>query len=397
MHNVLSDATLLDLVEHIYAAGSDPNGWTRFAERINKEVPGVGFALGCMLMIEGQGFVQHPAHAGYNPDSVKSLVEHYQQINPYEPIHRAMPVGKVVKATSLVTRDWLERQAFYHEWLKPAGNYTHGAGIVIARDQRRQMRISMDIPDRLGELEEPCAQLLTRLGPHLARAFELNERLEAAVATQSVLQAVLSRIDGAAAVLGPYAQVFAINQRAEALARAATLVRITPVNRLVFRRSDDDTAFQRALAAALGPRGSNGPCAFIVEDRDRGSANVVVLSLRAVSGGAATMTAGPQALLVIREAGTAVTAPAELLRSLYPLTNAEAALVLQIAGGLSVTEAADALGVTRTTARNQLAAAMAKLNVHRQAELVGLVAGLAPRLNLEPKKVPHPAHDAFAS
>ena len=179
------------------------------------------------------------------------------------------------------------------------------------------------------------------------------------------------------------------------MARAATLIKIGLGNRLTFRKPDDETAFQRALAAALGAAGSTGPCAFPVEDRAKGNANVVVLPLRAASNGAATMTAGPQALLVIREAGAAVTAPADLLRTLYRLTNAEAAVVLQIAAGVSIAEAADLLAVSRTTARNQLAAAMAKLNVHRQAELVGLVAELAPRLVLGrdngPTSIPPPA------
>jgi DNA-binding CsgD family transcriptional regulator len=380
VRNGFSDATLLDLVEHIYAAGSDPSGWARFVDRVNGELPGVGF--GCLLVLEGTGMVESSAHAGYNPDSIKSLFAHYRHINPYEALFKGLPVGKTVKATSVTTRDWLERQVFYHEWLKPAGDYTHGASVVVARDPRRLMRANFDIPDRLGHLEEPCAQLLTRLGPHLARAFELNERLEAAVATQGVLEAMLARIDGAAAVLGAGGQVLAINGRAESLARAAALIRIGLGNRLTFRRPGDETAFQRALAAALGAAGGNGPSAFAVEHRGRGSANVVVLPLRAASNGAAASFARHQALLVIRDARAGVTAPAELLRALYRLTNAEAAVVLQIAAGLSVAEAADALAVSRTTARNQLAAAMAKLDVHRQAELVGLVAGLAPRLDL---------------
>ena len=41
-------------------------------------------------------------------------------------------------------------------------------------------------------------------------------------------------------------------------------------------------------------------------------------------------------------------------------------------------EAAQDLGVSHATARNQLAAGMAKLGVHRQAELVALLAALAP-------------------
>jgi DNA-binding CsgD family transcriptional regulator len=332
-------------------------------------------------MSEGKSAFQSFASAGYNPESVKSLLDHYQSLNPYESLFAAVPVGKVVRATELVTREWLHRQIFYHEWLKPAGNLTHGASVVLARDQRRHMRIAIDIPDQFGDLEEPCAQLLVRLGPHLMRAFELNQRLEAAAATQNALEGLLARIDGAAALLGAHAQVLTINRRAEALARAATLVRIMPANRLTFPKPDYETAFQRALSAALGVVMSSGPCAFAVADRTMGNATVHVLPLRAVSGMAATF-ARPQALLVIAPTRTGITAPADLLRALYRLTNAEAALVLQIAGGLSVTEAADALGVTRTTARNQLATAMAKLDVHRQAELVGLVAGLAPRLTL---------------
>jgi DNA-binding CsgD family transcriptional regulator len=379
VRNGWSDAILLELVEYIYAAGADPSQWPTFVNRVNREVPGAGF--GCLLVIEGTGIMENSSHAGYNPDSVKSLLAHYRHINPYDALFRTLPVGKVVQATKVTTRDWLERQVFYHEWLKPAGDYTHGASVVIAREAQRLMRINFDIPDRLGHLEEPCAQLLTRLRPHLARAFELNDRLDAAVATQSTLDGMLARIDGAAVVLGAHAQVLAINARAEALARPAALVRITPANRLTFRKSETETAFQRALAAALGVAGSAGPCAFAVEDRGMGAANAVVLPLRAAAG-MASLLVGSQALLVIREVGTGVTAPADLLRALYSLTRAEAALVLQIAAGLSVAEAADELVVSRTTARNQLAAAMAKLDVHRQAELVGLVAGLAPRLDM---------------
>jgi DNA-binding CsgD family transcriptional regulator len=385
MHDGFSDATLLDLVEHIYVAGSDPGGWQAVADRITKALPGVRFALGARLFIQGQRRLEAVALAGYDPDSVRAFLDHYQHLSPFEAPASAIPVGKVFTLPKLVSRDWLQRQVFYHEWLKPAGNITHGASIVVARGERRAMRIGIDIPDRLGELEEPCAHLLARLGPHLLRAFDLNERLEAAVATQNVLEGMLARIDGAAAILGAHGQVFAINSRTEALARAGTLVRITLANRLTFRKADDETALQRALAAALGVTGADGPCAFAVEDVAKGSANVVVLPLRAVSNGAATVVGGQQALLVIREAGAGVTAPADLLRSIYRLTPAEAAIVLQIAAGLSVADAAQVLGVSRATARNQLAAAMAKLDVHRQAELVGLIAGLAPRLDLESK------------
>ena len=108
----------------------------------------------------------------------------------------------------------------------------------------------------------------------------------------------------------------------------------------------------------------------------------MLLPLRPAGGDAALTVAGPRALLVVQEARSA-SLPKDLLRSLYRLTNAEAALVLQIASGASVADAAEAGSVTLTTARNQLAAAMAKVGVNRQAELVAAIAALAPRLSLE--------------
>jgi DNA-binding CsgD family transcriptional regulator len=64
----------------------------------------------------------------------------------------------------------------------------------------------------------------------------------------------------------------------------------------------------------------------------------------------------------------------------FHLTPAEARVVLQIAIGKSVNEAAATLGVSLTTTRNQLAAAMSKMDVHRQAELVALVNQVVSRI-----------------
>jgi DNA-binding NarL/FixJ family response regulator len=71
-----------------------------------------------------------------------------------------------------------------------------------------------------------------------------------------------------------------------------------------------------------------------------------------------------------------------MLKILYGLTTAEANVAVHLASGETVSDAAESLGVSRTTLRNELVAAMAKLGVHRQAEMVALVAGLTPRVDL---------------
>ncbi|MEP4309970.1 MAG: helix-turn-helix transcriptional regulator, partial [Lentilitoribacter sp.] len=64
------------------------------------------------------------------------------------------------------------------------------------------------------------------------------------------------------------------------------------------------------------------------------------------------------------------------LRILWGLSHAESALVMQLSYGLSLTLAAEALGVSRHTARNQLQNIFAKTNTNRQAELLAHILGI---------------------
>ena len=378
MHDILSDATLVEVIERIYAAGCDPDEWQALVDHVHAQLPGAAFST--HLTIAGTGLTGRTS--GLPEEQLKSYMEHYHALNPYNALFNRLDVGKVYTVTGLGSRQWLRGHAFYHEWLKPAGDFTYGASMVVARDQQRLFRITFDMSERQAHLEDVCARLLNRLGPHLARAFEVNERLQAAAATEAMLAGLIDRIDGAAIILGPEARVLALNRQAEALARRASLFRISLPGRLAFRSPDHEASFRRSLAVALGALSHGAPYAFPAGDSEAGPITVVLLPLRPAGGGAALTVAGPRALLVVQEARSA-SLPKDLLRSLYRLTNAEVALVLQIASGASVADAADAGGVTLTTARNQLAAAMAKVGVNRQAELVATIAALAPRLTLE--------------
>ena len=222
MTDLLSDGLVLDLVEHIYAAGCDPDQWKTFVDRVHAAVPGSAFSV--HMSIEGtplSGFA-----AGIPDEQLVSYFTHYHTVNPYNDLFRKLPVGQVHTVSGLVPEGWLDHHVFYHEWLKPAGDLTYAAGLVIARDSRRLLRLSFDLPRRIGNLEKPAAQLLERLGPHLLRAFEVNERLGAVSVTESALGAMLERVDGAAFVVSSAWRVTNMNAAAEALARAGTRLKV---------------------------------------------------------------------------------------------------------------------------------------------------------------------------
>lgn len=83
-----------------------------------------------------------------------------------------------------------------------------------------------------------------------------------------------------------------------------------------------------------------------------------------------------QAILVLVDPEKRSGPPEAALRDGFGLTGAEARLAMRLASGESLETAADALGVSKETARVQLKAIFAKLDVHRQGEMVALLARL---------------------
>jgi DNA-binding CsgD family transcriptional regulator len=65
-----------------------------------------------------------------------------------------------------------------------------------------------------------------------------------------------------------------------------------------------------------------------------------------------------------------------LLSKAFGLTPPESRLASVIAKGLNPEQAADELGVSTITARNQLKAIFAKTDTHRQGELIALLTRL---------------------
>jgi DNA-binding CsgD family transcriptional regulator len=370
----ISEALMLDAIELIYQAGCDPAQWPELAAFCQRLFPGTAFSLHIELAAGCSDPL--PEWAGWDPRFVELYRQHYHRINPYTEILRPIQPGHVVRASHLVTRRWLDRQPFYQEWLKPAGRFTHGAGCNLMSSANALTRLSYDIPEHLAEFEGAAADVLRRLAPHFQRALEVSSRLRGASVIRSGLQALLDRQEEPALVVDPRRRVVAANAAAVALLERRRVVRDVPRAGLVFVSKEADAAFGRALVACAAA--SEPAPFFAVEAEDGTRAPVYVLPLRGSVRAAAGTPVAALALVILKIAPRPRLPPPELLRTVYRLSTAEAAVALQIAHGRALETVAQDLGVSHATARNQLGAAMMKLGVHRQAELVALLAGLAP-------------------
>jgi hypothetical protein len=126
MGRLISDRCILDLVEHIYAAGCDPGEWKSVATRVQGAIPDTAFNV--LMSVKGTELAANSTSVGIAEEHLKSYFEHYQFINPYNQFFAKLPVGQITTIGTMFEQRWVKAQPFYHEWLKPAGGFTHGAG-----------------------------------------------------------------------------------------------------------------------------------------------------------------------------------------------------------------------------------------------------------------------------
>lgn len=371
----ISDKALLDLIEHIYAAALEPQEWHAVVSRLQAVHSACSFSL--IAEADGQ-LLPITSVANIDPDFIKSYVEHYHTLNPYEAILANIPSGELRLVRDCVTRDWLEAQPFYHEWLKPAGNFTAGANITYIRTPHFYARTCIDIPDKYERLEPSAATFLERLKPHMSRALMLTAQTRLEQVTRSCVDTMLARITWPAFIVDGKGRILLSNEAAENLLAAPGVVKQLPDSRLAFQDAGAAEAYAKALTC-LGPVLDGPLSSFVLRAPDGTPCPVHILPLAGQGSGAEHPAR--HALVMIGAGQRQPPSCAALLRALYNLTPAETALVQRLAAGELLADASDALGVARATARNQLASAMFKMDVNRQSSLIALMARLFPRID----------------
>jgi len=215
---------------------------------------------------------------------------------------------------------------------------------------------------------------------------------------RNLLRSLLPRLETAIAIYGRLTaqrnQLYVYGETSERLAIGALMVneegailfKNTVADRLLAQNdgllaqngllrcmnTDDDRALRALLRDTLTVReGENGRALKI-----RRSEGEHCWSLLLRPAGAQVAlgenTAGA-VMVLIRDAGAKPAVSGAMLTELFGLTRAEAALAVLLVQGRSLDEAAVALGISRYTARAQLAAIFAKTDTHRQPQMVSLV------------------------
>ncbi len=365
------DALVRDLGEHVDAAAYSAEGWRGFLDRFIEVFPGanIGFAR------QSFGDRAHSfAHfSGFDPDFVEAFGAHYAAINPFTSVMAALRPGQIVIANTFLPIRTYSDTEFVADWLEPQAAM-NSANVKLAGTPDSVAWISSHYDDRLADEYDPMMErVLHTLRPRLTRAMATGDRLASATDVSLRRAALLGNETEPALILDEKGRVLDVNASAEEALGTGHLLRLLG-NRLILTDERARTWLAGALLEeSVAPFGA----AFGMHEHHlRHTAVPTLLHLAplptfVVETWPMSLETGRRYLLLIRQPGqTDPLARLQPFARRYALSPAETRLCLALVEGLSLSDAADRLAITRNTVRDRLKAIFRKTGTSRQSELI---------------------------
>lgn len=353
------------LLECLDRAALDPAAWADVCDALADLVDGSGGLL-IPYDVEDRGYAM--PHSPRLGEVFQQFVEtgwHKRDFRA-KGFPKAMSTGFVTDQ-DLITPEEMHRHPYYQEWLSPWG-LKWFAGLAFTVRGKVWGAAVHGSPERGPFLSEDITELL-RFREHLAlagqRAAALgNQRVE-------ILEKTFSSAARGVVAVNWLGKIIWLNARAEEMLRDAELVREK------FLRSADSELDSRLTelvecAVKFRPRRRFLSRPVVAPSRD---GKIVSVDALPMPRDFQAMLSGAAALITIHEIGT-TNAAAKDTREQFRLTGREAELAAQLASGRGIADAAAALGMSVSTARQHVKSIFAKTGTHRQAELVALLARL---------------------
>lgn len=345
------DDRLLDL---IYASLLDKTSWQQFIDEITAAV------------CEKAVLVTHGPDAdssflgvvsGFDDSAVRAYDQYYAARNVLQDELANRPSGIVLPDEALLPMEQLTKSEFYCDYLIPNG-FTSNVGLKITGNERRSYSLILGNKSKNERRMEASAALLTRLWPHLRRAFDWHGGASSAHRWALPFEA----LGIGAIVLGSRGEVKHVSPGTDWMLEHDPPLAISPVGRISIR---DEAA--RSVLMCMLSRGYDGPKTYdVVCGRSK-------LTLVAVEKDhIASFLEGPTVIVLIERRGDAAFDP-RAIATAYHLTDAEVRALTGIAHGLSVDDIATRASLSRETIRLQIKSLYAKTDTHSQADILRLI------------------------
>jgi DNA-binding CsgD family transcriptional regulator len=370
-----------DLIAHVYEAALDLGRWEDFLHGLRDATGGEAASL----------VVQEVGHTpsgelrvrpldrqsvGLDPAYVRLYSESPElaRRNPWNAhLSPAGPVGEITRSHLVVSDAALERTDFFHTILRPQ-RLRYGINLIVDRDGDVQTSVNALRDRDAGPFGDEEVRTLQLMGGHVRRATALARRLHPTCIGVDTLRGSLELTPSAVFLVDAGAHVLVMNAAAEALVRKANGIAVTRDRRLAASDPHTSDVLRRAIAEAARTTSSAGLSAGDAVSLPRAAEGWPLVALVSpLSQRYLGLAPTGVAAVVVSERESEPALDAGMLRRLFGLTQAEAAVAGELVAGRTLAQTSRRLGIRPETARTHLKRVFSKTGVSRQAELVRLL------------------------
>ena len=366
------------VVEAIYDCALDPSRW---ANTIGLTA-GLSRSQTCIISVHdfanGRSDLAYKVGHGYTEKFHRLHEEKYAAINPFlVPLQRQL-VGTVTTQAMLVDDGEFYKSRFYLEWCKPQHFNDSIQFKILQTDQRVGWWAAHRLDDQ-PRYADADVRLVTLLSPHVCRAITISDALNLKTLRSDALEATLNALTSGVYLVDRFGRIIYMNRAAEHQVEKGDVVRIDN-NRLAPSDRMMRAVLAKAIDEAIADEAATPDAGSSVALPAREGAGLVAAILPLNRGKRQNLCGAfaAMAAIFVQDPVVVPPFPGEAFAKLYGLTGSELRVLLAMAPGLSVKEAAEVLGIGETTAKTHLQRIYGKTGTSKQTELMHLFVSSTP-------------------
>jgi DNA-binding CsgD family transcriptional regulator len=369
---VHGDRGLLTLIDRAYDAATNGDAWRALLEALAHAVSCEAVGLNLQDLKGGPATVQCQIGVDW---SWQARYETY--FAPRNIFLAARPdltfSGAIRNGEAIVPDHQAMRTEYFNDFLRPLG-LLHAIGMVPLKTGSVASLLSLMRRIGAPSFADADFALLARFMPHLQRAITIHQRLEAVDLGRSAASEALDRMTIGVVILDQDGKAIFLNKQSETVLAQRDGLLLTR-DGLACACSGEGSVLRCLVAQACGTGARRdvlpGGTLHVTRRPPRRPLSVLVAPLRVQS--FALASSSPAAVVFIGDPERKVEGVGSMLRTLYGLTPAEAAVANLLLEGLRTDQLADRLGITLLTARTHVKRVLSKVDARTQADLVRIL------------------------
>ena len=360
-------------LENLYRSVLEPDLLDSFLEQICRLT---GSTLGAVMshdLSHSQGSV-YVVHGADGFDLSRYEREYASENLWFLRSAHAMRTGAIINTDDFVSRREFRGSRYYQDVLHQFDRTEQGLALCADMDDGRAVVMAFNRSGRLPAFTDAQLNLFRELLPHWQNAYALQRRLSWLESHTASMEAALDRMNKAMFLFDSRGHLAKTNAPAESMLRCGNLMVIKGET---LNARDPSSGLNSSIATACGVgntsndgRSSRRQSRLLLRNREGQAmavANLHPLPPRGEVGGYA-------AVMFVQELGVPSSPNgAEVLKTLFGVTDAEAKLAIAMHFQGNLEKAAEMLGITAGSARTRLKVLFEKMGVRNQAAVLRLL------------------------